>query len=557
MAKTKWLRTILVDTMEAVAAGVDTFANYLDVLDSPVLYGLAIIKLNYLQNLLDHFIELSPNIPLDIISAFARLGCGVDIGLGLLILSGYVSALSRLANDEACAQQRDYFRQVIYQLVTAGHRISTTTLAAAISPTGYSALNYLISLRADIPMLGWMAMVKAACYENYDAVRLLYQSGVTLTTEVKGLEAFDAAEYEAESEQKTHETCFTPPNPTVLRLVAAGFKFLAPTLCMIKYCLSLAYSPMRQLNNLFDVFLGTMESASTFQQLEKCTFLIEQGVRLSCCCRHGLISSLSSSTTRWPSAGSYGNELWLDCKEEIGAQGLEVFELLLEAGVPPNGNIIGALVSTRPVPVQLIKRALDNGADVNFSRNVIEPLRSAVDMGREDLVKLLLDHGAWLDSFRFVPIDLDQSTLRIWQLLLKRWADTNRTGSTHGSDSSGLLHWVARTGWVEGAVFLLGHGYDVNNTCGWPVGDVVSSTALDLAACYGRVDMVQLLLNAGAMGGGDPGESGFDDAIRLAETRGHWTVADVIRSHAQFLRQIQEGNIAADGQETMLAAAEC
>ncbi len=67
-------------------------------------------------------------------------------------------------------------------------------------------------------------------------------------------------------------------------------------------------------------------------------------------------------------------------------------------------------------------------------------------------------------------------------------------------------------------------------------------TALDFAARVGRLDIAQLLLNAGGISA-RPGESGYDGALNDAERRGFWTIADVIRSHSQFLRRVQDGDV--------------
>jgi ankyrin repeat protein len=60
-------------------------------------------------------------------------------------------------------------------------------------------------------------------------------------------------------------------------------------------------------------------------------------------------------------------------------------------------------------------------------------------------------------------------------------------------------------------------------------------TAIEGAAEHGRLDMVQLLLNAGAKGD-VTGKTGFKRAIELAEKNRHFAIAQVLRA-----QQAEEG----------------
>jgi len=58
-------------------------------------------------------------------------------------------------------------------------------------------------------------------------------------------------------------------------------------------------------------------------------------------------------------------------------------------------------------------------------------------------------------------------------------------------------------------------------------------TAIDGAAEHGRLDMVQMLLNAGAIG--DPfGQHGFKNAIKLARENRHTVVVDLLEQHERM-----------------------
>lgn len=96
------------------------------------------------------------------------------------------------------------------------------------------------------------------------------------------------------------------------------------------------------------------------------------------------------------------------------------------------------------------------------------------------------------------------------------------------------LEVAAFSGDLEVVVMLLDHGAILNRP---PVdaadGREDKYSALDFAAWAGRLDVVQLLLSAGAVSR-DPGMTGYDRAIALAEGNGSFAVASLIRNHVQF-----------------------
>jgi ankyrin repeat protein len=73
---------------------------------------------------------------------------------------------------------------------------------------------------------------------------------------------------------------------------------------------------------------------------------------------------------------------------------------------------------------------------------------------------------------------------------------------------------------------LLEYGADVNALGAKPDG----RTALEGAAEYGRIDMVQLLLNAGANIFAD-GQSQYESAVRRASKNGHRAVQRLLESY--------------------------
>jgi ankyrin repeat protein len=85
------------------------------------------------------------------------------------------------------------------------------------------------------------------------------------------------------------------------------------------------------------------------------------------------------------------------------------------------------------------------------------------------------------------------------------------------------------------AKLLINHGADVN---AWP-SVVEGRTAIEGAAEHGRLDMVQLLLNAGAKGDVGRGK-GFTKAIELANKEGHFAIASLLEA-AQAEQQGMSG----------------
>ena len=84
-----------------------------------------------------------------------------------------------------------------------------------------------------------------------------------------------------------------------------------------------------------------------------------------------------------------------------------------------------------------------------------------------------------------------------------------------------LLHDAAWTGWADRARLLIDHGADLN-----AVDEEYQSTPLGFAARFGNVEMVELLLDAGA----DPGLSGAEWSKPLvwAERKGHRSVMEML-----------------------------
>ncbi|CAG7920382.1 unnamed protein product [Penicillium olsonii] len=137
-------------------------------------------------------------------------------------------------------------------------------------------------------------------------------------------------------------------------------------------------------------------------------------------------------------------------------------------------------------------------ADVNYlgdGKLRRTPLQHAVEVGNMEISDLLLEHGA----------------------------DVNAPAADDGGATA--LQIAAIKGFIGIARRLLDLGADVNQAPAIENG----RTALGGAAEYGRIDMLQMLVNEGALVVGEY-EDQYLTAVKLAEGRGHYAAAKLLRS---------------------------
>lgn len=243
---------------------------------------------------------------------------------------------------------------------------------------------------------------------------------------------------------------------------------------------------------------------------------------------------------------------------------IQTFELLLRWGAPvrPGGALSRLIIHGGSD--ELIEQVLQAGADINSyscynpntsaSAGQWTPLQAAAERGDQNLVSKLLDGGADINkpaaglfgktalqaACAWEPKSINEETVRmsLIRLLIDRGADVNAPGSdcrgaflderaTNGDGCTALQIAAIRCD-IELTLLLLDQGADCNAPGPLCAGN---AAAIDLAAANGRLDMVQLLLNAGAVSH-IQGWSGYKGAIEAAEKEGYWTVADLLRRHA-------------------------
>jgi ankyrin repeat protein len=156
-----------------------------------------------------------------------------------------------------------------------------------------------------------------------------------------------------------------------------------------------------------------------------------------------------------------------------------------------------AAIGTKSRP--MVDLMLRYHADVDFPATYgvkRTPLQRATEIGSEEIIRLLLDKGAYVNG-----------------------AAAQRGGGT-------ALQFAARKGYIPIARLLLEEGADVDA----PASKVDGKTALEGAARGGRLDMVTVLLKAGAaLRGTDQGQ--IARAIAFAEENSHPHISELLNRY--------------------------
>lgn len=243
-----------------------------------------------------------------------------------------------------------------------------------------------------------------------------------------------------------------------------------------------------------------------------------------------------------------------------------ILTLLLSAGADANvghsdlsedKDDIGSLAlelafyffTIRPSPkheevLAVIKVLLDNGAN-----DKSKALRPAVRCGSRESVELLLSSGA---DVNFAKPDVDDITalsaaaengdLEIVRLLLNYRA----------KGTSGALQVAAWCGHTDVMQLLLSEGADVN-AASLRLSDDTQQTGLQAASSKGDLDIVRLLLDAGALTDINPSVDEVGTALQFSAMEGHFDIV------FELLHRGADANAAArgdDGRTALEGAAE-
>ena len=170
--------------------------------------------------------------------------------------------------------------------------------------------------------------------------------------------------------------------------------------------------------------------------------------------------------------------------------------------------------------VEFIAGFLDQGCDPNQRswKTGFPLIIEATELGRLDVVKLLVERGADVDQCapgsyqRAVHFAAMEGMVEIAESLL-----------VHGADVSRALHAAASSGRVNVAEALLARGADVNEKS--PHG----GTPLICAVDGGHVEMVKLLLSHGANVNWQGGSGAT--ALHMAAGSGNAPITEVLLDH--------------------------
>ncbi len=227
----------------------------------------------------------------------------------------------------------------------------------------------------------------------------------------------------------------------------------------------------------------------------------------------------------------------------------EIADSLLDVGYKANGLAL-LMVIRNGFSFHLIQKMAETCDDIDAEcvpdaqggiRSLPTPLSHAAFLGRTEVVELLLARGANVnaatnDNSTALGVATTEGHLSLVDLLLSHGANVNEPKWSPGrAYAETVLQIAARKGYIGLVQKLLSRHADVNARRGIFEG----KTALEAAASHGRLDVVQLLLNAGSQTEGF-GRVQYVRAIALAANGGHRAVVHLLRSHRQWTEEDQQ-----------------
>ena len=164
-------------------------------------------------------------------------------------------------------------------------------------------------------------------------------------------------------------------------------------------------------------------------------------------------------------------------------------------------------------------------------RSVITAFLAAIDTQSPSIVELFIKYEADVNfparlGVKRTPLQraAELGNLEIVDILVNRGADVNAPAAARGGGTALQLAVIGC--YIPVACRLLSLGANVNA----PGSIANGKTALEAAAEHGRLDMVQILFNAGAASRrSDKGQITY--AIALAKGNGHFGVCDLLEQH--------------------------
>ncbi|OCK90805.1 ankyrin, partial [Cenococcum geophilum 1.58] len=125
-----------------------------------------------------------------------------------------------------------------------------------------------------------------------------------------------------------------------------------------------------------------------------------------------------------------------------------------------------------------------------------------------------------------LKVAIQAGNKELLRYLLNKGVDINNPYAKQRGKTALRAASTAIGGYIGIACLLLDKGTDINAA----VAKEQRRTALEGVAEHGRIDMIQLLLNAGAELKGS-GKAQYERAVKLARSNGHYATARLIQSH--------------------------
>lgn len=480
-------------------------------------------------------------------------------------------------------------KRIINLLLNAGATITHTILASSIVRSGFELLQFLISMVGNVDIIGSLALARAICLGNTEAIKFLLLKGVSINS------TLNVPAQEDDVQQLVLQ--FSLSGPWVhLPGLPDSYLFkdpswaTPPSLDMVEYIINLgadvnALVPTSQASMLH----SAIDSSRPCPGRTKCIELVLRYLTPSTTQRFGLdlVRCFVLSTI-----SKHGHNLRCgECLKALGIlfrHGVQQYSVavltMLILGGASDCMINSVLANIQHVSPDMMAPAItQNSGTIDFRHSNsyfygFSPLRASMLRGDMDLMRRLLKRGAevnehpmplsflfnddgdsygtklttfqmaiWLHwgenhsidgSLRAGPHVKPNTWLQMAQLLLIEGAIINANGGRRGVTA---LQLAAASGDPACCMLLLENGASCNDSpcslCGiiaapfWQkcgMGDRINP--LDWAAWYGRLDVVQLLVQVGAESFYKQATH-YDGAIQMAKQQGHIGVVDLILQH--------------------------
>lgn len=534
----------------AAESGSDTLRDYLG---SRTAQGLT-ETIRFLEIVLvEQFLCNGSEIDSTIVQALVENG--VDVTLPSL-RTGVYDLLCGLVFQ---ARERGFNNHTTYclkLLLRQGAVINSNVLRLAVCNRGSSSLQSLFELGVDLKEKASLALCTAARFGNYEAVSWLLTAGVDINSKLivrdRQLNIISAAASRFISDIDIRST-----------LVPIPITFSA-SCGMLEYLLSMGAKlsiPQGSISSDIARDILTSTGPGRNETLKKAQLFI------------GLWLDPHQVPCSWAFQNTYGD--YIDSCSSVRRHELlelEVFEFLFRSGCPviPSSSLTDLI--QRGGKSTLIRQVLDAGADINeYSQSCypyyvrLAPIQAAAYRGNQELVSSLLQRGADIHQVAHkhsgrtalqaaCEMKSENSTdelckMRLLKFFIEHGVDVNEPPA----DEEGLtvLGALATLGEIENAALLIACGADINacfnSHCRMEL-SYKRCRPLDAAALFGRLDMVQFLLNAGALSA-CRGSTGYDGAITLAERGGYRTAANLICQKVGEVRLLGKNPHLDDNQE--------